>query len=66
MMVVGNEEDGIKDEAQVSDVLFSDLENVEESADDDFHVGCGMFGGLVRLCSGGCGMWLDSGPGARG
>lgn len=46
-MVVGNEEDRTQDDAQVSGVLFSDLEYIEESADDDFHARCGMFGGLV-------------------
>lgn len=46
MMVVGNEEDGVKDEAQVSDALLSDPENVEESADDDSHARCGSSEGL--------------------
>lgn len=30
----------------VSGVLVRDLENIEESAGDDFHVQCAMFGGL--------------------
>ena len=30
----------------ISDVLFRDLENIEESAGDDFRVQCAMFGGL--------------------
>lgn len=38
------EEDGIKDDAQVSRVLLGELENPGESADtDDFSVGCDMF-----------------------
>lgn len=57
MMVVGNEEDGIRDDAQVSGVLCRDLENIEESTNGEFHIGRGIFDGLVRLCSGGCG-WI--------
>lgn len=43
MVVVGNDKDRIKVGVQVPGVLLSDLENVEETADDDFHIGCGMF-----------------------
>lgn len=42
-MVVRSEEDTIKDDAQVSGVLFGELGNTGESAGDDFSVGCGMF-----------------------
>lgn len=43
MVVVGNDEGRIEVDVQVPSVLLSDLENIEETADDDFHIGCGMF-----------------------
>lgn len=40
-----NADDGVKGDA-LDPCAIRDLENTEESAHDDFHVQCGMFGGL--------------------
>ena len=46
------EEDGIKDDAQVSDVCFGGLENTGGSSGEDLSVGCDIEEVPVRLGSG--------------
>lgn len=47
----GCKEDGLQDDACVSGVWFGELENMGESADEDFSVGCDMCEVLMRLWS---------------